>query len=115
MSIIGAFRDRGKVLSPTTANNGPWPVPSTYAAGSEIRCRARQTGAHEVAEHGEIKVTDWEIRVPAGTSIAHQSGFQVTRYRNTAASINLLVVGEPEITMGQIVFRAKTDPSIVVA
>lgn len=114
MSVIGAHRDKGKVLTPATVSDGPNPVPTSYTAGSEIRCRARQMPTKDVAQNGVVRVADWEIRIPAGTTVDNEYGFRVTKHRGATVAIDLKVVGRPRVTQGQIVFNARTSPPLTV-
>ena len=102
MAFTGNMRDRCKVLSHTSASNGPSPI-SSFAVGSEIRCRYSRTDSREVVDGSQMAPSNVEIRVPSGTTITGSDRIRMTQLDGAAVTQDYAIVGEPFTTLGQLV------------
>ena len=102
MAFIGNMRDRCKVLTHTSASAGPSPM-STYALGSEIRCRYARTDSKEVVDGSQMAPTNVEIRVPSGTTVTTSDRIRLTQLDGASVTQDYAILGEPFNTLGQLV------------
>lgn len=100
------MRDTCKIGVYTTAAGSPDPDGS-YVYGSGIRCRFSWTSTREVGSGDNVVKTEAEIRVPLGTTVAHDGRVELTKRNLTALSPSLFfeIAGEPRTTQGQIVLK----------
>ena len=106
MAMTGNMRDTCKIGTFSTPSSGPYPDGS-YAYGSEMRCRFSWTSTKEAGSGDNVIKTEAEIRVPLGTTVAHDSRVELTKLNLTAQSPSLFfaIAGEPRETPGQIVLK----------